>query len=186
MFSSRLHSALRHPPDNLDPALQFQPSKRLRGLHHEHVLSIIDCHEWLRTTIDKLLVGRNIWGSISLGVIHETPCRTNLLSWWTKHQTDPIETGIASENPLKALRQLQEAVDRLAPETACTECKDCAANVLHGARRYIWDEIPYYFCQKPRPGGIVRGFDAYMWVILAFVNVYRQNVTSILPRRHCV
>lgn len=148
--------------------------KWLQGLEPLRLIQLLEGREWIRA------VSKQLFDSVIPAQLASIPstrcpnsgrqaknCISDLRECWNRavgrHATHHLEYV----DPLAVLwlAQGQYARRRRSSPEAPECCADCAlhaASLIEGLRRYVWDELPYFFGIRERETDATYGYEQYL------------------------
>lgn len=140
----------------------------LKRLEASHFLRFATGREYLRVAVRELIV-QELPSKLGLCGCGSIVCSSALHQWW-QAQTSPVGEGSSDHpiyrDPLGTLEDMKCRLGNLSLEDSMRPtrlvCRTKLQKKIDACRRYLWDEIPYFFNLKPREEGVVYGWKSYL------------------------
>lgn len=142
-------------------------SRKLSTLPQVYILQLLDGREWLRVAVIKLMKSALPYKMSTVccqpSSPNGRPCSSRISTWWDDQYNQYEQNDFLFHDPIRVLLYLRQELDKdlkLGPSRSvlCLDCNEKVQKLIDRARQYLWDEIPYRFCHKPRDG-TVKPFD---------------------------
>lgn len=145
----------------------------LEKLSAARLCQLVEGREWLRIAAtrlvdvvipEKLLHRCPARCQMLVDALGRKGCSSTLRAWWNRELAACTALKSVTVDPLLVLGSLQARMKDTsqANHGICGGCRAYVDDVLDACRKYLWDEMPYFFDIKQKDKTVASCYDRYM------------------------